>query len=74
MDPSGPRQGDPSKGWAQRAGPEEGKMRMKPLAADDPMTLWSAAVGDAATAMKEGPLPSQRGRGGMCGRARNGLM
>jgi hypothetical protein len=33
------------------------------------MTLWSAAGGDPAAAMKEGPLPSQRGRGGMWVRA-----
>jgi hypothetical protein len=53
-------------------------MKVKPLrsglpagAVDEPMTLWSAAVGDAAAAMKEGPLPSQRGRGGMWERARS---
>jgi len=37
-------------------------MKVKPLpsgAVDEPMTLWSAAGGDAYRAMKEGPLPSQ---------------
>ena len=44
-------------------------MRMRPLAADDPMTLWSAAVGDTAAAMKGGLSLSNRGEAG-CGRAR----
>ena len=47
---------------------------MRPLAADDPMTLWSAAVGDAAAAMKGGPLPQQPGRGEMWVRARTTML
>jgi len=41
---------------------------MRPLAADDPMTLRSAAVGDAAAAMKGGLSLSNQGEAG-CGRA-----
>jgi hypothetical protein len=40
----------------------EEAVKVKPLpsgAVDEPMTLWSAAGGDAYRAMKEGPLPSQ---------------
>jgi hypothetical protein len=38
-------------------------MRVKPLAADDPMTLWSAAGGDAAAAMKgASPSPTRERR------------
>ena len=54
---------------AQRAGPEEGEVRMRPLTADDPMTLWSAAVGDAAAAMKGG-LSLVNAREAGCGSAR----
>jgi len=46
---------------------------MKPLAADDPMTLRSAAVGDAAAAMKGGLSLVNAGEAGCVG-ARNGLM
>ena len=42
---------------------------MTPLAADDPMTLWSAAVGGAAAAMKGGLSLSNQGEA-RCGRAR----
>jgi len=42
---------------------------MRPLAADDPMTLWSAAVGDAAAAMKGG-LSLVNAGGAGCGSAR----
>jgi hypothetical protein len=42
---------------------------MRPLAADDPMTLRSAAVGDAAAAMKGGLSLSNQGEAG-CGSAR----
>ncbi|MCC6051171.1 MAG: hypothetical protein LM580_10710, partial [Thermofilum sp.] len=42
---------------------------MTPLAADDPMTLWSAAVGDAAAAMKGGLSLANQGEA-RCGRAR----
>jgi hypothetical protein len=44
-------------------------MRVRPRAADDPMTLWSAAVGDAAAAMKGGLSLSNQGEAG-CGCAR----
>jgi len=44
---------------------------MKPQAADDPMTLWSAAGGDAAAAMKEGLSLVNAGEAG-CGSARAG--
>jgi hypothetical protein len=40
----------------------EEAVKVKPLpswAVDEPMTLWSAAGGDAYGAMKEGPLPRQ---------------
>ena len=47
-------------------------MRMRPLAADDPMTLWSAAVGDAAAAMKGGLSLANQGEAG-CGCAREKL-
>jgi hypothetical protein len=42
---------------------------MRPLAADDPMTLWSAAGGDAAAAMKGSLSLVNAGETG-CGRAR----
>jgi hypothetical protein len=42
---------------------------MMPQAADDPMTLWSAAVGDAAAAMKGGLSLANQGEA-RCGRAR----
>jgi hypothetical protein len=42
---------------------------MTPLTADDPMTLWSAAVGDAAAAMKGGLSLVNAGEAG-CGCAR----
>jgi len=45
---------------------------MRPLAADEPMTLWSAAVGDAA-AMKGGLSLSNQG-GARCGRARTTML
>ncbi|MCC6066129.1 MAG: hypothetical protein LM576_09120, partial [Thermofilum sp.] len=64
--PPGPPRALPG---APARGAEEGKMRMTPLAADDPMTLWSAAVGDAAAAMKGGLSLANQGEAG-CGRAR----
>jgi hypothetical protein len=42
---------------------------MRPRAADDSVTLWSAAVGDAAAAMKGGLSLANQGEAG-CGRAR----
>ena len=44
-------------------------MRVTPRAADDPMTLWSAAVGDAAAAMKGSLSLANQGEA-RCGRAR----
>jgi hypothetical protein len=44
-------------------------MRMKPQAVDEPMTLWSAAVGDAAAAMK-GSLSLVNAGEARCGCAR----
>jgi hypothetical protein len=41
---------------------------MTPQAADDPMTLWSAAVGDPAAAMK-GDLSLVNAGEARCGRA-----
>ena len=46
-------------------------MRVKPRAADDPMTLRSAAGGDAAAAMKGGLPLANQGEAG-CGRAHAG--
>ena len=46
---------------------------MRPLAADDPMTLRSAAVGDAAAAMKGGLSLSNQGEA-RCGHARAGVV
>ena len=46
---------------------------MRPLAADDPMTLWSAVVGDAAAAMKGGLSLSNQGGAG-CGCARTTML
>jgi hypothetical protein len=43
-----PSGGPPQGGGPSARGPKRGKMRVMPLAADDPMTLWSAAGGDAA--------------------------
>jgi hypothetical protein len=45
---------------------------MRPLAADDPMTLWSAAVGDTAAAMKGGLSLANQGEA-RCGCARAGV-
>ena len=52
--PSGPHQEDPRKGVGPARGTEEA-VKVKPPrsglpagAVDEPMTLWSAAVGDAA--------------------------
>ena len=42
---------------------------MRPLAADNPTTLWSAAVGDAAAAMK-GSLSLVNAGEARCGCAR----